>query len=188
MRERNYQMNTREKLIDATNWDWTWSDEHKGFVWTEGESELGVVAREIRLKETIAIEVSNTKGGPVIVLVLNYNLDEYLEMAVKYCGLSDVDDDWEKGSADQFWRYAYAADALEMSIDFGATPDGVFAYVGPDNFFLEWKDDRYELFMEGQCYYAATPEKLVTAYQKLKRDLVAWKLVTEKLEQDETIA
>lgn len=178
----------REKLIDATNWDWAWSDEHNGYVWVEAGTELGVVAREIKLEHPTPVEISNTKGGPVIVLVPNFNFEDYLETAVKYCQMAFTNKEWQEGTTDQFWRYAHAAKALNTPIDFGATKDGIYAYVGPDNFFLEWKDERYELFMEGQCYYAATPEKLVIAYEKLKRDLVAWNLITDELEKDETIA
>jgi hypothetical protein len=169
MKEREKQMNLIQILIDNTNYDWELDEDGTIATWVEDGQSLGVVAWLD----------SETNDGTIIVtneiVSDHYRIQKHqynrLAIATEYAQFSADEHFGILGTAEQFEAYATAWEVIGGEPGFSGSAEGVTLMVGDPWVWVEWDGDRYDLFQDGCHRYAATKDGLLSAYNKLVKEV-----------------
>lgn len=171
MKEREKQMNLIQILTDYTNYDWELQENGTIANWVENGEPLGV----------IAWFDSKTNDGTIIVtneiVSDHYRIQKHeysrLAIATDYAQFSAGETFGVQGTLEQFHAYTTAWEVIGGEADFTGTEDGIVLTLGDPWVWCEWNGDRYDLFQDGCHRYAATKDGLLSAYNKLVKEVAA---------------
>lgn len=164
-------MNLLQILIDNTNYDWEYDETGVLATWVEDGQSLGVNAW------------FDLAAGDGTIVVMNEMVSDYyrirkdqynrLAIAADYAQFS-VSEHWGvTGTLEQFEAYATAMEVIGGEPGFAGTEDGIVLTIGDPWVWCEWNGDRYDLFQDGCHRYAATKDGLLSAYNKLIKEVAA---------------
>jgi hypothetical protein len=172
MKEREKQMNLIQILTDYTNYDWELDDNGTIATWVEDGQSLGVVAWLDSETNDGTIIVSNQIASDYLYIrKYEYHL---LAIATEYAQMADIAMPDNVGNIEQFRAYAVAWEMLGGDFGFSGSSEGVSLMVGDPWVWVEWNGERYDLFQDGCHRYAATKDGLLSAYNKLVKEVEAF--------------
>jgi hypothetical protein len=175
MKEREKQMNLIQILTDYTNYDWQFDETGVIAVWVEDGQSLGVNAW---------FDLETNDG--TIVLMNEIVSDYYripkhqyhrLAIATDYAQFSNSKLWGSRGTLEQFEAYATAMEVIGGEAGFAGTEDAIILTIGDPWVWVEWNGERYDLFQDGCHRYAATKDGLLSAYNKLVKEVEAFSAV-----------
>lgn len=177
-------MNLLQILIDNTNYDWDYDETGVIATWVEDGQSLGVNAWFDLQANDGTIVVMNEIDSP------QYRIpkDKYnrLIIATDYAQFS-VSEQWGvTGTLEQFEAYATAMEVIGGEPGFAGTEDGIVLTIGDPWVWVEWDGDRYDLFQDGCHRYAATKDGLLSAYNKLIKEVEAFAAAMAKQQLQKT--
>ncbi len=179
-------MNLIQILTDYTNYDWELDEDGTIATWVEDGQSLGVVAWLD----------SETNDGTIIVtneiVSDHYRIQKHqynrLAIATEYAQFSASDHFGILGTAEQFEAYAVAMEVIGGEPGFAGTEDGIVLTIGDPWVWVEWDGERYDLFQDGCHRYAATRDGLLSAYNKLVKEVAAISAFMTKQELEKSQA
>lgn len=165
-------MNLIQILTDYTNYDWELQENGKFANWVEDGNSLGVAAWfDTETNDGTIIVTNEIVSDQYRITPSHYNR---LAIATDYAQFS-ADGEWGVlGSIEQFHAYAEAWEVIGGEPGFAGTEDGIVLTIGDPWVWVEWDGDRYDLFQDGSHRYAATKDGLLSAYNKLVKEVEAF--------------
>ncbi len=172
MKEREKQMNLIQILTDYTNYDWELDETDVIAVWVEGGQSLGVNAWfDLETNDGTIVLMNEIVSDYYRIQKHQYNR---LAIATEYAQFSADEHFGILGTAEQFEAYATAWEVIGGEPGFAGSAEGVTLMVGDPWVWCEWDGERYDLFQDGCHRYAATKDGLLSAYNKLVKEVEAF--------------